>query len=161
MEIKRIVVMLSFLLSLFQGYAQDAPKGKLIYCSYACERHAGQGKSYCELIADVGTTPQIVVSLYNDCFYREAVKKTFDVTDQDVEKLQMLLAKLKVYQLNGYKHDEALDGGATYRIYQEYATGEKINAVWSGHKIKPEAKAAYYRIEQFFEPWRQQVEVKD
>ncbi len=152
--------MACFLLSLFQGHAQ-APKGKLIYCSYACNGHAGQGKNYCELIADVGTTPQVVVSLYNDCFYREAVKKTFDVTEKDVEELQMLLAKLKVYELDGYRHEEDLEGGATYRIYQEYATGEKVNAVWCGHKIRMQAKAAYYRIEQFFEPWRKQVDQKE
>ena len=36
-----------------------APKGKLIYCSYARTGMAGLGKDYCELIADPGTEPKV------------------------------------------------------------------------------------------------------
>lgn len=163
MSIKRLLIMAGALMTVTCGFAQEkkAPEGRLIYCSYACSRPAGLGKDYCELIADIGTSPQVVVSLYNNNRFKEKVQRTFEVTEQDVEQLQQLLTKLKVYELDGYKHDEKLDGGATYRIYQEYASGEKINAVWSGHKIKPEAKAAYYRIELFFEPWRSKVETHD
>lgn len=164
MSIHKISILLfALLLMSMSGSAQDkeAPKGKLIYCSYACDRHAGLGKSYCELIADFGKRPQVVVSLYNNCHYRDAVKKTFDVKEQDVERMQQLLADLKVYLLDGYQHDEQLEGGATYRIYQEYSSGTNINAVWSGHEIKPEAMAAYAAIERFFAPWREQVDVKE
>lgn len=73
------LLMSALLMTCMDSFAQEepvAPRGKLIYCSYASDRHAGQGKSYCELIADVGKRPQVVVSLYNNCFYREAVHKT-------------------------------------------------------------------------------------
>lgn len=156
MSIHKIILIVGVLLmNCMNSFAQDneAPKGKLIYCSYACDRHAGQGKDYCELIADVGKQPQVVVSLYNNCHWRDAVKKTFDVKEQDVERMQQLLAELQVYKLNGYKYDEYLEGGATYRIYQEYTSGTNINAVWSGHNIKPEARAAYNAIEKFFAPF--------
>ncbi len=161
----RIIIFIvgALLMNCMSSLAQDneAPKGKLIYCSYACDRNAGLGKSYCELIADIGKRPQVVVSLYNKCHYRDAVNKTFDVKEQDVERMQQLLADLKVYQLDGYQHDEQLEGGAAYRIYMEYASGTHINAVWSGHEIKPEAEAAYAAIERFFAPWREQVDVKE
>ncbi len=52
----RVLFVLSVLLmTTMSGLAQDktAPKGKLIYCSYARNGHAGQGKDYCELIAAV------------------------------------------------------------------------------------------------------------
>ena len=153
MNIGRIVVLIGVLMMAMNSFSQEAPKGKLIYCSYACDRHAGQGKDYCELIADVGKQPQVVVSLYNNCHWRDAVKKTFDVKEQDVERMQQLLAELQVYKLNGYKHDEVLEGGATYRIYQE-------NAVWNGHDIKPEALAAYNAIKNFFAQWREKVDVE-
>ena len=160
----RIVIFVvgALLMNCMNSFAQDneAPKGKLIYCSYACDRHAGQGKDYCELIADVGKQPQVVVSLYNNCHWRDAVKKTFDVKEQDVERMQQLLAELQVYKLNGYKHDEVLEGGATYRIYQEYTSGTNINAVWNGHDIKPEALAAYNAIKNFFAQWREKVDVE-
>jgi len=163
MSIRKVIFIVgALLMNYMNSFAQDqeAPKGKLIYCSYACDRHAGQGKSYCELIADVGKRPQVVVSLYNNCFYRDAVKKTFDVTEKDVERMQELLAEQKIYLLNGYKHDEALEGGATYRIYQEYASGDKVNAVWNGHNVKAEAASAYAAIERFFTPWREKVDVE-
>ncbi len=164
MSIYRITILIYGLLMMCMSSSaqeKEAPKGKLIYCSYACDRHAGLGKSYCELIADIGKRPQVVVSLYNNCHYRDAVNKTFDVKEQDVEQMQQLLVDLKVYQLDGYQHDEQLEGGAAYRIYQEYASGTHINVVWSGHDIKPEALAAYAAIEQFFAPWREQVDVKE
>ena len=157
------LLMSALLMTCMDSFAQEepvAPRGKLIYCSYASDRHAGQGKSYCELIADVGKRPQVVVSLYNNCFYREAVHKTFDVKEQDVERMQQLLAELEVYKLNGYKHNETLEGGTTYRIYMEYVSGEKVNAVWNGHHVKAEAASAYAAIERFFTPWREKVDVE-
>ena len=68
-----------------------------------------------------------------------------------------MLADAKVYTLNGYSVEEHMNGGTTYRIYQEYDSGEKINAHWYGHDIKPEARSAYHMIESFFQPWRSQA----
>ena len=164
MNIGRIVILISALLMAMNSFSQEAPKGKLIYCSYAADHHAGLGKDYCELIADEGEEPKVVVSLYNNCHYKDAVKKTFPVTAAEVEKMQQMLEKEQVYKLNGYNHYEMLEGGTTYRIYQEYlfeGNVTKVDVRWSGHEIKPEAMSAYAMIERFFDPWRSQVETKD
>ena len=136
--------------------APDAPKGELIYCSFSQTRHGGLGKDYCELIADPGVKPQVKVRMNvgNDIEGEDASRKgDFDVKASVVKDLQGQLAEAKVYTLNGYFLDEQLCGGATYRIYMEYSSGEKVNASWFGHDVKPEAWEAYALIEKFFQPW--------
>jgi hypothetical protein len=98
-----------------------------------------------------------VVVLDSDCHFTDEVRGEYKATTADVEEMQQLLEQLEVYKLNGYEVDEELDGAPTYRIYQEYADGTKVNAVWSGHKIKQAAKGAYSSIESFFEKWRKQA----
>ena len=153
-----ILLVMTSLIS-FCACAQNvAPKDKLTYCSYSCSRPAGGGKDYCELIADSGAVPKVVVSLYNDCRWHEHIEKEYTVGPQDVAKMQKMLAEMEVYKLNGYTHDEQLDGAPTYRIYQEYASGERINAVWSGHDIKEDAVDAYHYIKNYFSLWREMVD---
>ena len=141
------------------GPSPAQPKGNLIYCSYSASRAAGLGKSYCELIADPGTQPRVVVRLDQECRLEDVLPKNADipVDASVVEQLQQLLASHKVYKLNGYRYDEVLDGGTTHRIYMEYDSGDKVDAVWCGHKVKEEAWSAYWLIERFFEPWRSQA----
>ena len=89
------------------------------------------------------------------------IRKEYPVTADIVDSLQTLLANAEVYKLDGYDVDEAITGGYVYRIYQEYDSGEKINARWYGHDIKAEARAAYAMIERFFEPWRTQADTPE
>lgn len=139
--------------------AAQAPQGQLVYCSYACTGAAGLGKDYCELIADPGTAPKVVVALnVGNRFGDPEVHAEYSVEQAVVDSLAAMLADAKVYELNGYNVDEAITGGHSYRIYQEYSSGEKINARWYGHGIKDEAWAAYYMIEAFFKPWREKAE---
>ncbi|MBR4809985.1 MAG: hypothetical protein IK031_06875 [Bacteroidales bacterium] len=138
--------------------AQTAPAGRLIYCSYSETGVAGLGKSYCELIADPGSGPEVHVVLDHDCFYAEERSSTTKVGTDVVEKLQQALADARVYELNGYYVDEDMTGGTIYRIYMEYDSGDKVNARWYGHGIKPEAWAAYHLILNYFEPWRSKLE---
>lgn len=146
-------------LSGFVCSAQQAPSGHLTYCSYSCTGMAGLGKDYCELIADEGAIPKVVVALKVGNRFREPeIHAEFQVAQDVVEALQRALAAYKVYELAGYCVDEAITGGYAYRIYQEYDSGEKINASWYGHGIKPEAWSAYYFIESFFAPWRKKAE---
>ena len=140
------------------GAQTKAPAGKLTYCSYACTGAAGLGKDYCELIADPGIEPKVVVALnVGNRFDDPEVHAEYPVGQEVVDSLATLLANAKVYELNGYSVDEASTGGHSYRIYQEYSSGEKINARWYGHGIKEEAWAAYYMIEGFFKPWREKA----
>ena len=152
------ILVMAFLFSAC-GPSPAQPKGKLIYCSYSASRAAGLGKSYCELIADPGTQPKVVVRLDQDCRLEDVLPKNADipVDASVVEQLQQLLASHKVYKLNGYHYDEVLDGGTSHRIYMEYDSGEKVEAFWCGHKVKDEAWSAYWLIEKFFEPWRSQA----
>lgn len=133
----------------------QAPKGRLTYCSYSCTGAAGLGKDYCELIADPEQTPKVVVALKLGNRFREPeIHAEYQIGEEVVDSLARMLAKAKVYKLNGYNVEEPISGGHSYRIYQEYDSGEKINARWYGHKIKPEAISAYNMIESFFSPWR-------
>lgn len=138
--------------------AQNAPKGNLIYCSYSCSGSAGLGKDYCELVADPGTAPKVVVALdLGNRFNYPEVREEYPVDQDVVAALQAGLAERKVYKLNGYLVDEAITGGYAHRIYQEYDSGEKINASWYGHHIKDEAWGAYNYLVQFFAPWREKA----
>lgn len=141
------------------GHSPAQPKGKLIYCSYYSSRAAGLGTSYCELIADPGTQPRVVVRLDQDCRLEDVLPRNADipVDASVVEELQQLLESHKVYKLDGYAYDEVLDGGTTHRIHMEYDSGDKVHAFWCGHNIKEEAWSAYWLIEKFFEPWRAQA----
>lgn len=132
----------------------QAPSGALIYCSYSETRVGGLGKSFCELIADTDSIPKVRVVLDKDCFYAPERSATYTVDASIAPVLKEELAGANVHELNGYYVDEDMTGGTIYRIYMEYDSGEKINAQWYGHDIKPEALAAYALIYRFFEPWR-------
>lgn len=135
-----------------------APKGKLIYCSYSRTGVAGLGKDYCELIADTDSIPKVVVVLNQGShFDPDEIRETYVVDTSVVDSLQAGLAEREIYKLDGYKVDEQMAGGHIYRIYMEYDSGEKVNARWYGHDIKPEALSAYAYIERFFAPWRQKA----
>lgn len=139
--------------------AAQAPQGQLIYCSYACAGAAGLGKDYCELIADPGSEPKVVVALnLGNRFEDPEIHAEYPVGQDVVDSLAAMLAEAKVYKLNGYQVEEPITGGHSYRIYQEYSSGEKINAAWYGNHIKDEALAAYHMIERFFRPWREKAE---
>lgn len=133
-----------------------APEGGLTYCSFSDTRTAGLGKDYCELIADEGTTPKVRVCM--NVGTPDEKKQEFPVDQQTVDEMQQLLASLKVWQLNGYSHDEMMMGGTTYRIYMEYGKDEKYNAYWYSHHVLPEAQTAYNTIVRFFQKWCRQVQ---
>ena len=157
-----MTIISKFLLSvtaLFTGCmgAAQPPQGRLTYCSCAKTGAAGLGKDYCELIADEGTTPRIVVVKNYGCRFMECTQAEFVVDEATVERLQKLLEEHKVYKLDGYKVEEPITGGHAYRIYQEYSGGDTVNASWYGIKIKTEAYEAYNLIAYFFQPWVDQV----
>lgn len=157
MTAMRLLTMMMLLSSLF-GCGTPAPKGNLVYCSYAKAGSAGLGKDYCELIADADSVPKVVVVLRRgNRFGEPEINMEFPVEQQVVDSLQQLLAQEKVYRLNGYSLEEAITGGYAYRIYMEYASGEKINARWYGNDVKPEALSAYRLIENYFDPWRRKA----
>lgn len=139
--------------------AQRAPAGKLIYCSYADTHAGGLGKDYCELIADEGTDPKVVVVLNRENHLRPGERRAeYTVEAADVERMQQGLAELKVHKLNGYRLEEAITGGTARRIYMEYSSGDKIDARWYGSRVKDSAITAYNFIRHFFEPWRARTE---
>jgi len=151
----KILLTMTTLLSSCLGQAR--PEGRLTYCSCARNGAAGLGRDYCELIADEGTTPKIVVVRNEDCRFMESTRGEFEVDETVVEELQKLLEDNKVYKLNGYRLEEPITGGHSYRIYQEYSGGDKVNAFWYGSHVKDAAIKAYYLIFNFFKPWYDQV----
>jgi len=136
-----------------------APKGKLIYCSYSSSGSAGLGKEYCELIADPGREPKVVVVLREgNRFGDPEIHEEYPVSPEEIQALQDWLAANKVYKLDGYRLDEAISGGYAHRIYMEYDSGDKVDARWYGSKIKDLAIKSYNHIEFFFKPWRERAE---
>ena len=140
--------------------AQEGPAGKLIYCSYSETGVAGLGKNYCELIADTDSIPKVVVVLDADCHFAAERRAEYTVGADVSDSLRAKLAASRVFELDGYSVDEMMTGGTIYRIYMEYDSGEKINARWYGHDIKPEAWDAFYLIKRYFEPWLSRTEAE-
>lgn len=137
---------------------KPAPKGRLVYCSYASTGAAGLGKDYCELIADVDSTPKVVVVLgEGNRFDDPVIRGEYPVTPDLADSLCKELKARKVYKLAGYSLNEPVTGGYSYRIHMEYSSGEKVNAFWYGSGVKQEALSAYRFIESFFAPWREQA----
>ena len=136
-----------------------APKGKLVYCSYAASGAAGLGKDYCELIADPGTEPVVrVVLREGNRFGDPEIHEEYPVAPEQIAALQEWLQSNKVYKLDGYRLDEAITGGYAHRIYMEYDSGDKVDARWYGSKVKDLAIKAYNYIEFFFRPWVERAE---
>ena len=160
MDFKKILLLAVLLMTPLTNSCclwSKAPKGKLIYCSYAADGAAGLGKDYCELIADPGQKPKVVVVLDKNCRFAEERRQEFEVDGSVVEDLQKKLEELKVWKLDGYNLNEPICGGHAYRIYMEYDSGEKIDARWYGNGVKDSAIRAYNTIEYFFKPWREQM----
>ena len=89
-----------------------APKGKLVYCSYAASGAAGLGKDYCELIADPGTQPIVrVVLSEGNRFDDPVIREEYPVTPEEIVPLQKWLMSNKVYKLDGYNSEEPITGG--------------------------------------------------
>lgn len=140
------------------GIFSHKPKGDLIYCSYACYGAAGLGSNYCELVADVDSIPKVVVVLDQDNrFGRPVIKKEYPVDKSVVASLAKILSDINVHTLDGYKLEEPICGGYSYRIHMEYSSGDKVTATWYGHKVKDKALLAYNHIEHFFSPWYSQA----
>lgn len=140
------------------GVLAHRPEGELIYCSYRCAGAAGLGTDYCELIADLDSVPKVVVVLNADNRFGDPViRRSYPVERSVVDSLAGILAQEKVYKLDGYRLEEPICGGHSYRIYMEYSSGDKVDARWYGIHVKDRAIAAYNRIERFFAPWREQA----
>ena len=157
---KRVILILLIMLSTLLGCAsrKPAPQGRLVYCSYACAGAAGLGKDYCELIADEDSVPRVVVVLGEGNRFKDPViRGEYSVKPQQVDSLCKQLEAKEVYKLAGYRLEEPITGGHSYRIYMEYSSGEKVDARWYGHGVKKEALSAYRFIERFFEPWVEQA----
>lgn len=158
---KKILFILTIMFSGLFGcaLASPPPKGALIYCSYSRTGAAGLGKDYCELITDTDSVPKVVVALnVGNRFEDPEIHATFEVDSAVVDSLRQKLHDAKVHELAGYSLEESITGGHSYRIYMEYASGEKINARWYGSKVKDSAVRAYNLIENYFRPWREKAE---
>ena len=141
------------------GFSASKPSGDLVYCSYARRGAAGLGSDYCELIADPGSDPKVVVVINEgNRFDDPVIRREYPAGKETVDSLARLLEDAKVYKLDGYRLEEAITGGHSYRIYMEYSSGDKVNAFWYGHGVKDNAIAAYNLIAHFFSPWRAQAE---
>jgi hypothetical protein len=148
---KKILLLMAFTISCLTGCAQKAPTGRLIYCSYSENRHAGLGRSYCELIADNPDSAKISARYDIECRFAEETRKEVPVNAEEVAELEELLKQQKVWKLNGYHKEELMEGGTTHRIHIEYSDGRKVTASWYAHRPKEAAQIAYNTISFFLD----------
>jgi len=134
------------------------PAGKLIYCSYASVGHAALGTDYCELIADSGVKPKIVVVLNENCHFADKETHEYEVDSTVVAEVQQGLAELEAWKTNGYSKSELMDGGRSHRYHIEYDTNEKIHASWFTSSVDPNVLAVYNYLESFFRPWYEKAQ---
>lgn len=154
---KKNLLLMALILSCFTGCAQKAPKGRLIYCSYSVDRHAGLGRSYCELIADNLDSAKITARYDIECRFAEETRKEIPVDAETVAELEELLKQQKVWKLDGYHKEEIIDGGTTHRFHVEYSDGRKVTASWYAHRPKQAAQTAYNTIMVFLDKRLQDV----
>ena len=142
----KLIILLAMLFVFVAADAQNTPKAQLIYCSCAETPHGipDKGKDYYELIADVGKTPKVVKC--TDAGTPLETKQEHNVTADDVKRMQQLLEDLDAGSLKGYNKEDMMAGGHSYRVYMEYADGQKINATWYTHEPKALAVRAYNTI---------------
>lgn len=131
---------------------------ELVYCSYAIEGMAGLGTDYCELIADSGSVPRVVVVKNKNCRFAEQVTDTFEVDDTVIASLRNMLNKKDLDAVAGYREEAGLEGGREYRFHIEYKSGRTIHASWHTHSPLPEAVDIFSTIRSFFAPWMDKKE---
>ena len=137
------------------------PEGRPIYCSYSETRPAGQGKDFCEFIADQEDSIKVVVCLNANSHFEKQMRCEFiPIPKSKLTKLWNLLDELEPWKFDGYEEmgeeDGQEDGAPIYRIFMEYSDGRECNARWSIRNPKSDVVKAYQAIMQFFSEWRNQ-----
>lgn len=133
------------------------PEGRPIYCSYSVTRPAGQGKDFCEFVADKEDSITVVVCLNaNSDFERQMRCEFIPIPRTKLIRLWNLLDDLKPWEFDGYEQLSEEDGAPIYRIFMEYSDGRECNARWSICDPKPNVVKAYDAIKNFFTEWRNQ-----
>ena len=154
---KQFLIACLMLTTFAVAWAQTpAPKGKLIYCSYANTRNDGWGRHFCELVNENGKTTVVVYE--NTREMSKPDERHYEVTADVADSLEKIIRDNKYYEIDGYKVFDSMMGGSTKRVYMEFDTGEHINAEWFAEKPNPQAVSAYAAIARFFLPWNDRAE---
>ena len=136
---------------------KERPKGRPIYCSYSVNRQAGQGKDFCEFIADQEDSIKVVVCLNANSDFEKQMRCEFiPIPKSKLTKLWNLLDELEPWDFEGYEQMSEEDGAPIYRIFMEYSDGREFNARWSISNPKSNVVKAYHAIMNFFSEWRNQ-----
>lgn len=135
------------------------PKGRPIYCSYSVNRQAGQGKDFCEFVADQEDSIRVVVCLNANSDFEKQMRCEFvPIPKSKLTRLWHLLDELEPWKFDGYEETKQEPESPIFRIFMEYSDGSEFNARWSIHNPKSNVIKAYHAIESFFSEWRNQFE---
>lgn len=134
------------------------PEVHPIYCSYSETRPAGQGKDFCEFVADNVDSIKVVVCLNaNKDDERQMRCEFVPMPKSKLTKLWNLLDELEPWKYCDYEeYDENAPDLTTYRFFIEYGEGREYNARWRTRKPKSSVVKAYEAIKDFFTEWRNQ-----
>ncbi|MBQ2179937.1 MAG: hypothetical protein II450_05985 [Prevotella sp.] len=163
-KIKTFILLIAMITTAISADAENAgakkkkrPEGRPIYCSYSITRPAGQGKDFCEFVADKEDSITVVVCLNaNSHFERQTRCEFVPIPETYLTRLWNLLDDIQPWKFDGYEKMEEGDGAPIYRIFMEYSDGRECNARWSTSKPRSDVVKAYQAIEKFFTQWRQQ-----
>lgn len=134
------------------------PEARPIYCSYSEARPAGQGKDFCEFVADNEDSIKVVVCLNANNDDEHQMRCEFvPMPKSKLTRLWLLLDELEPWKYCDYeKYDEDDPDLTTYRFFIEYGDGREYNARWRTRKPKSSVVKAYDAIKEFFTEWRNQ-----
>ena len=135
------------------------PLGRPIYCSYSETRPAGQGKDFCEFVADQEDSIRVVVCLNANSHFEKQMRCEFvPIPKSKLTKLWNLLNELEPWKFDGYEETGHEPESPIYRIFMEFSDGSEFNARWSIRNPKSNVIKAYHAIVNFFSEWRNQFE---
>ncbi|MBR0166546.1 MAG: hypothetical protein IJQ13_06685 [Prevotella sp.] len=166
MKLKTLILLMAMMIHSISADAEVAggkkkkrPEGRPIYCSYSENRQAGQGKDFCEFIADQEDSIRVVVCLNANCDFEKQMRCEFvPIPKSKLTRLWNLLDELEPWKFDGYEETEQEPEAPIYRIFMEYSDGSEFNARWSIHDPKSNVIKAYHAIVNFFSEWRNQFE---
>lgn len=129
-----------------------APKGRLVACSWSWQSlNPGSGGEYRHLTVSEGKAPVLVVGTSNSLPDDEKTEQQFDVSPEDVKRLQDLIIQEKAYLFDGYSGKDHSGRNPECHLMLRYDDGTEYSARWTSAVPPDEVTKARDVIRDFLE----------